>query len=46
MLTPAPCCFYHIENYVIAQYLAKHIGWSTSTLTIYNVTNMTNKLLI
>ena len=44
MLTPAPCCFYHIETYVIAQYLAKNIGWSTSTLTLYNVTNMTEKL--
>ena len=44
MLTPAPCTFYHIETYVIAQDLAKHIGWSASTLTLYNVTNMTEKL--
>ena len=44
MLTPAPCPFYHIETYVIAQDLAKNIGWSASTLTLYNVTNMTEKL--
>ena len=44
MLTPAPCPFYHIETYAIAQDLAKNIGWSASTLTLYNVTNMTEKL--